>query len=57
MKTILNWIHQKLSRAWRRRKLERELAHLDARMLRDIGLESWKSPEGARLWALRAGYY
>ncbi len=57
MKTILNWIHQKLSRAWQRRELERELAHLDARMLRDIGLESWKSPEGARLWALRAGYY
>jgi hypothetical protein len=57
MKTILNWIHQTLSRAWRRRELERELARLDARMLRDIGLESWRSDQAARLWAHRGGLY
>ena len=56
MKTILKRIIATLSRDWQRRRAERELAQLDARMLKDIGLESWK-PAGARLWAHRVGLY
>jgi hypothetical protein len=57
MKTHLRTIKAALVGAWKRRQLERELARLDPRMLRDIGLESWKSPQGAKLWAYRVGLY
>jgi hypothetical protein len=56
MKTILKRITETLSREWQRRETQRQLAQLDARMLRDIGLETWR-PEGARLWAHRVGLY
>jgi len=36
-----------------RRDLERQLSELDAHMLKDIGLESWRSPMGARVEVLR----
>jgi hypothetical protein len=57
MKTILKRISESVRRAWQRRELERQLAQLDARMLRDIGLESWRSDQAARLWAHRVGLY
>ena len=57
MKTILKRIGESLRRAWQRRETERQLAQLDARMLRDIGLESWNSGQAARLWAHRIGLY
>jgi hypothetical protein len=57
MKTILKRVIERISREWQRREAQRQLAQLDARMLRDIGLESWKNPEGARLWAHRVGLY
>jgi uncharacterized protein YjiS (DUF1127 family) len=37
----------------RRRAVERQLAELDARTLRDIGLEAWRSPLGARVDTIR----
>ena len=37
----------------RERAIERQLAELDARTLRDIGMESWRSPMGARVETLR----
>jgi hypothetical protein len=58
MKTILKRISGSLRRAWQRRETERQLAQLDARMLRDIGLESWNGGQAAgRLWAHRIGLY
>jgi len=58
METILKRIGESLRRAWQRRETERQLAQLDARMLRDIGLESWSSGQAAgRLWAHRLGLY
>jgi len=58
MKTLLKRITESLRRAWQRRETERQLAQLDARMLRDIGLESWNSGHAAaRLWAHRIGLY
>ena len=57
MKTLLRSIKAALVGAWKRGQLERELARLDPRMLRDIGLESWKGPQGAKLWAYRVGLY
>lgn len=57
MKTILKRITESLRRAWQRREMERQLAQLDNRMLRDIGLESWRSDLSARLWAHRVGLY
>ena len=56
MKTLLKRVCEAWVRARRRRETERQLASLDARMLKDIGLESWKSEQGARLWALRTMY-
>ena len=56
MKTILKRITESVRRALQRREMERQLAQLDSRMLRDIGLESWRS-EGSRLWAHRIGLY
>lgn len=57
MKTILKRISESVRRAWQRRELERQLAQLDSRMLRDIGLEGWRSDQAARLWAHRVGLY
>ncbi|HKX39453.1 MAG TPA: DUF1127 domain-containing protein [Burkholderiales bacterium] len=57
MKTLLRSIKAALVGAWKRGQLERELARLDPHMLRDIGLESWKGPQGAKLWAYRVGLY
>lgn len=58
MKTILKHITESVRRAWQRRETERQLAQLDARMLRDIGLESWSSGQAAaRVWAHRIGLY
>jgi hypothetical protein len=57
MKTLLRSIKAALVGAWKRGQLERELARLDPHMLRDIGLETWKSPQGAKLWAYRVGLY
>lgn len=58
MKPILKRIGESLRRAWQRRETERQLAQLDARMLRDIGLESWNSGQAAgRLWAHRIGLH
>jgi uncharacterized protein YjiS (DUF1127 family) len=54
MKTLVKHLIEALRREWQRRELERELARLDPRMLKDIGLESWRN-EGARLWAHRIG--
>lgn len=56
MKTLLKRAYEAWVRARRRSETERQLASLDARMLKDIGLESWKSEQGARLWALRTLY-
>jgi len=36
-----------------RRDLEQQLSELDARTLKDIGLEPWRSPLGARVEVLR----
>ncbi|HZM32850.1 MAG TPA: DUF1127 domain-containing protein [Burkholderiales bacterium] len=57
MNTLLRIVKAALVRAWKRRQLERELARLDPHMLKDIGLETWRSPHGAKLWAYRAGRY
>lgn len=57
MKTILKRISESVRRAWQRRELERQLAQLDSRMLRDIGLEGWRSDQAARLWAHRLGLH
>ena len=35
--------------AYRERRATRELVQLDERTLRDIGLEPWRSPLGARI--------
>jgi uncharacterized protein YjiS (DUF1127 family) len=40
--------------AWSRRlTVERHLSELDAHTLRDIGLEAWRGPLGARVETLR----
>lgn len=57
MKTILKNLYAKARGAWQRREMERQLAQLDARMLRDIGLETWRSDQAVRLWAHRIGLY
>jgi hypothetical protein len=57
MKTLLRNLKAAIVAAWRRRELERELASLDARTLKDIGLETWKNAQGAKLWAYRVGLY
>ena len=58
MKTIVKKIVASARAAWRRRETERQLSQLDARMLKDIGLESWRGGEAAaRLWAYRIGLY
>lgn len=55
MKTILKRLVAALARAQQRRRLARELSQLDARTLKDIGLEAWKSDLGARVWSHRNG--
>ena len=57
MKTILKKLIDSVRQALRQRETERQLAQLDARMLRDIGLESWNAGQPGRLWAHRAGLY
>lgn len=57
MKILLKKLIDNALRAWRQRETERQLSQLDARMLRDIGLESWSSGQAARLWAHRIGLY
>lgn len=57
MKTILKKLIDSARRAWQQRELERQLAQLDPRMLKDIGLESWNGGQAARLWAHRVGLY
>lgn len=57
MKTLLKKLIEGVRKAWRQRETERELAQLDPRMLRDIGLESWNRGQAARVWAHRVGYY
>jgi hypothetical protein len=37
----------------RRRAIERQLAELDARTLKDVGLEAWRGPLGARVETIR----
>jgi uncharacterized protein YjiS (DUF1127 family) len=46
------WLHHKGAAIGRRRAARAKLAELDERTLRDIGLESWRSPLGAEV-ALR----
>ncbi len=46
-------IGERHAAAARRRRAARELAELDERTLRDIGLESWRSSLGARIEAHR----
>jgi hypothetical protein len=56
MRTLLAaWIrlHRLGAFIGRRRAVERHLSELDARTLRDIGLEAWRSPLGARVETLR----
>jgi uncharacterized protein YjiS (DUF1127 family) len=57
MNTILKRLIDSVRQALRQRETERQLAQLDARMLRDIGLESWNRGQAGRLWAYRAGLY
>lgn len=57
MKTILKKLIDSVRQALRQRETERQLAQLDARMLKDIGLESWNAGQPGRLWAYRAGLY
>lgn len=58
------WLHHKGSAIGRRRASAVKLAELDERTLKDIGLESWRSPLGAEVALrrhesprLRASYY
>jgi hypothetical protein len=41
------------ARIGRGRAIERQLSELDAHTLKDIGLETWRSPLGARVETLR----
>jgi hypothetical protein len=55
MKAIFKRAVAAFVRAQHQRWLARELSHLDARTLKDIGLEAWKSDLGARVWSQRNG--
>jgi uncharacterized protein YjiS (DUF1127 family) len=57
MTTLLKKLIPGVLKAWRQRDTERQLSQLDARTLKDIGLESWNSGQAARLWAHRIGLY
>lgn len=57
MKRILQRTVKSLVRAYRRRARVHALARLDARTLRDIGLEPWQGELGARIWAQRTGTF
>jgi hypothetical protein len=46
------WLQRRESAIGRRRAVAVSLAELDARTLKDIGLEAWRSPLGAEV-ALR----
>jgi hypothetical protein len=46
------WLHHQVAATGRHRAVAVKLAELDERALRDIGLESWRSPLGAEV-ALR----
>jgi len=54
-KFLAAWIrlHRVGAAIGRGRAVERQLSELDAHTLRDIGLESWRSPLGARVETLR----
>jgi uncharacterized protein YjiS (DUF1127 family) len=52
MRTLLAWWLKMHRRHLANRQL-RELAHLDARTLKDIGVQPWNSPVGARVEAMR----
>ena len=54
-KVLAAWIrlHRAGAGIGRQRAVERHLSELDARTLKDVGLESWRSPLGARVETLR----
>lgn len=44
MKTYLKQLIEAIYRWRQQRELEQELSRLDPRMLKDIGLETWRRP-------------
>lgn len=54
-KLLAAWIrlHELGADIGRSRAIERQLSELDAHTLKDVGLESWRSPMAARIETLR----